>query len=143
MKSVWRDGKIAGLIAWAPARPALFDVACALEHTAPFRDDEECARWLRYPRPPSHRCRIEVFHGACSIADPENVSALVAQQQRTVAATCADLARRSIEPQATLARDGHLAKAGPTSPGPRPAASSSQPGRRPTRQAVSRCSPPG
>ena len=70
VKSVWRDGKIAGLIAWAPARPALFDVACALEHAAPFRDDEECARWLRYPRPPSRRCRIEVFHGACSIADP-------------------------------------------------------------------------
>ena len=70
VKSVWRDGKIAGLIAWAPARPALFDVACVLEHAAPFRDDEECARWLRYPRPPSRRCRIEVFHGACSIADP-------------------------------------------------------------------------
>ena len=73
----------------------------ALEHAAPFRDDEECVRWLRYRRPPSPRRRIEVFHGACSIADPENVSALVAQQQRTVAATCADLARRGIEPQAT------------------------------------------
>ena len=75
---VWRDGEVAGLIDWDHARPAppLFDVAYALEYAAPFRDDTECVRWLRYPAPP-------------------------------------------------------------------PAACSSQPGRRPTRQAVSRCSSPG
>jgi hypothetical protein len=35
--------------------PRLHDAACALEHTAPFGDDAECVRWLRYPEPPDRR----------------------------------------------------------------------------------------
>ena len=110
--TVWRDGDIAGLIDWDHARPAppLFDVAYALEYAAPFRDDEECVRWLGYPRPPGRRRRIEVFCGAYGIAVPADTGALVAKQQRAVAATCADLAHRGIEPQATWVRDGHLAR---------------------------------
>lgn len=41
---------------------------------------------------------------------PASDSALTAQQQRLAAATCADLACRGIEPQATWARDSHLAE---------------------------------
>jgi Phosphotransferase enzyme family len=81
--TVWRDGDIAGLIGWDHARPAppLFDVAYALEYAAPFRDNEECVRRLRYPAPPDRR-RIEVFCDAYGIAVPADIGALVAKQQR-------------------------------------------------------------
>lgn len=107
---VWRDGRVAGLIDWDHARPAspLFDVAYALEYAAPFRADEECARWLRYPGPPDRRRRIEVFCDAYGMAVPDDVRACVAWQQRLVAASCAAIARRGIEPQATWVREGYL-----------------------------------
>jgi hypothetical protein len=55
---VWRAGwgaHPAGILDWDCARPAprLHDVAYALEYMAPFRDDTECLRWLRYPEPPT------------------------------------------------------------------------------------------
>ena len=92
------------------ARPAppVFDVAYALEYAAPFRDDEECVRWLRYPEPPDRRRRIEVFCDAYGMAVPADVAACVADQQRMTAATCAALALRGVEPQATWIREGHL-----------------------------------
>ena len=62
----------------------------------------------RPARPPSPD--RGVFCNAHGIAAPENASALVAEQQRMVSATCADLARRSIELPATWTRDGHLAQ---------------------------------
>lgn len=110
--AVWRDGRPVALIDWDHARPArpLFDVAYALEYAAPFRDDEECVRWLRYPVPPDRRRRIAVFCDAYGTAAPASARALVAKQQRTTAATCANLARRGIEPQATWVREGHLAQ---------------------------------
>jgi hypothetical protein len=110
--AVWHDGHPAALIDWDHARPAspLFDVAYALEYAVPFRDDEECVRWLRYPAPPDRRRRIEVFCDAYGMTAPADVSALVANQQRTTTATCAELARRGIEPQATWVREGHLAR---------------------------------
>jgi hypothetical protein len=66
---IWRGGDVVGLIDWDHARPArpLFDVAYGLEYAAPFRDDAECVRWLRYPEPPDRRRRIEVFCDACGI----------------------------------------------------------------------------
>ena len=107
---VWRGSDVAGLIDWDHARPAtpLFDVAYGLEYAAPFRDDEECVRWLRYPGPPDRRRRIEVFCDAYGVAVPGDVGARVARQQRAVAANCAALARRGIEPQATWVSQGHL-----------------------------------
>lgn len=106
----WRDGDVVGLIDWDHARPAepLFDVAYGLEYAAPFRDDEECVRWLRYPGPPDRRRRIEVFCDAYGIPVPDDVSGCVARQQRAVAATCEALARCGIEPQATWVRQGFL-----------------------------------
>ncbi|HEX5189709.1 MAG TPA: aminoglycoside phosphotransferase family protein [Streptosporangiaceae bacterium] len=108
--TVWRGREIAGLIDWDMARPAPpdFDVAYALEYAAPFRDDEECVRWLRYPEPPDRRRRIEVFCDAYGMAVPADVAACVADQQRMTAATCAALARLGVEPQSTWIREGHL-----------------------------------
>jgi hypothetical protein len=42
------------MLAWDYARPAppMFDVAYALD-VAPFCEDAECLRWLRYPPPPT------------------------------------------------------------------------------------------
>ncbi|HLH59486.1 MAG TPA: aminoglycoside phosphotransferase family protein [Streptosporangiaceae bacterium] len=109
---VWRGGEVAGLVDWDHARPAtpLFDVAYGLEYAAPFRDDQECARWLGYPGPPDRRRRIAVFCEAYGMPVPGDVRAAVAGQQRTVAATCEALARRGIEPQATWVRNGYLAQ---------------------------------
>jgi aminoglycoside phosphotransferase (APT) family kinase protein len=107
---VWQGDDIVGLIDWDHARPAapLFDVAYALEYVAPFRDDEECVRSLRYPSPPDRRRRIEVFCEAYGIAVPDDVTSLVAEEQRTVFITCEALGRHGIEPQATWIREGHL-----------------------------------
>ena len=107
---MWRGDEIAGLIDWDHARPAppLFDVAYALEYAAPFRDDEECVRWLRYPVPPDRRRRIEVFCAAYGVPVPADIVARVAAQQRLVRDTVADLARRGVEPQAGWVAAGHL-----------------------------------
>ena len=107
---VWRGDEIAGLVDWDMARPASpdFDIAYALEYAAPFRSDEECMRWMRYPEPPDRRRRIEVFCAAYGLPVPDDIASRVADQQRVTAATCAALARRGIEPQTTWARDGYL-----------------------------------
>jgi aminoglycoside phosphotransferase (APT) family kinase protein len=107
---IWRVNDVVGLIDWDHARPArpLFDVAYGLEYAAPFRDDAECVRWLRYPGPPDRRRRIEVFCDAYGASVPDDVSACVAWQQRLVAASCAAVARCGIEPQATWVREGYL-----------------------------------
>jgi hypothetical protein len=108
--AVWRGDEIAGLIDWDMARPAspLFDIAYALEYAAPFRDDQECMRCMRYQEPPDRRRRIEVFCAAYGVQVPDDIGARVAEQQRLTAATCAALARRGTEPQATWAREGYL-----------------------------------
>ena len=108
--TVWRGDEVAGLIDWDMARPAapLFDIAYALEYAAPFRADEECMRWMRYPDPPDRRRRIEVFCAAYGVPVPDGIAACVADQQRVTAESCAALARRGIEPQATWAREGYL-----------------------------------
>jgi hypothetical protein len=106
---VWRGGQIAGLLDFDHARPAppLFDIAYALEYAAPFRDDDECLRWLGYRRPPDRRRRIDVFCEAYGAAVPD-VADRVAEQQRFVLERCEALGRQGIEPQATWIRDGYL-----------------------------------
>lgn len=107
---VFQGDDIVGLIDWDHARPAqpLFDVAYALEYAAPFRDDEECVRWLRYTSRPDRRRRIEIFCDAYGIAVPDDVVACVIEQQRSILSTCEALGRRGVEPQATWIRAGHL-----------------------------------
>ena len=100
---VWQGERIVGLIGFDHARPAppLFDIAYALEYAAPFRDDSECLRWLRYPRPPDRRRRIEIFCDTYGIAVPADITGRVAWQQRLVLEHCQALARQGIEPQVT------------------------------------------
>ena len=43
-----------------PGKP-LDDIAYALEYSVPFRSDEECVRWLKYPEPPNRAKRMTVF----------------------------------------------------------------------------------
>ncbi|MFB4197274.1 hypothetical protein [Streptomyces carpaticus] len=52
-----------GVLDWEYARPPprLFDVAPALEHVAPFRNDPAYPQWLHYPEPPDWRRRLAVF----------------------------------------------------------------------------------
>ena len=107
---VWRGHRIVGLLDFDHARPAppIADVAYALEYAAPFRDDQECLRWLSYPEPPDRRRRIEIFCEAYGIAVPGDIVGLVAEQQRFGLQHCEALGRQGIEPQATWARDGYL-----------------------------------
>jgi aminoglycoside phosphotransferase (APT) family kinase protein len=107
---VWRGEQVVGLIDFDHARPAppIFDIAYALEYAAPFRDDAECLRWLRYPGPPDRRRRIEIFCDAYGIAVPGDIVDRVAWQQRLVMRNCETLARQGIEPQATWVRGGYL-----------------------------------
>jgi hypothetical protein len=57
---VWHGTRPVGILDWDYAWPhrRLHDVAYALEYVAPFRDDHECVRWLRYPAPPDRRRRL-------------------------------------------------------------------------------------
>jgi hypothetical protein len=107
---VWRDHRPVGLIDWDFAHPAapLHDVAYALEYAAPFRDDAEALRWLRYPEPPNRRRRVELFCAAYGLTSTDGIVDAVADAQRATRAIAADLAARGHEPQATWAANGHL-----------------------------------
>ncbi|MDT0343292.1 aminoglycoside phosphotransferase family protein [Streptomyces litchfieldiae] len=107
---VWRDGRPVGLIDWDYARPAppLHDVAYALEYTAPFRDDAEAVRWLRYPAPPDRRGRLERFRAAYGLASADGLVDAVIEVQRGTADLCRRLAAAGREPQATWAAEGYL-----------------------------------
>ena len=82
---VWRDGAPVGIIDWDDARPApaLDDVAYALEYAAPFRDDPECLRWLRYDEPPDRRARIAIFAEAYGLASTDGLVDRVIAMQRS------------------------------------------------------------
>ena len=60
---VWDRGTPVGLIDWdfAHPGPARDDVSYALRFAAPFVDDEQAARWMRYPAPPHRAHRIDIF----------------------------------------------------------------------------------
>ncbi len=68
---VWEAGRPVGLLDFEFAGPAaaLTDVAFALEYSVPFRDDEQCLRWLAYPSPPDRRARLETFAEAYGLSE--------------------------------------------------------------------------
>ncbi|MEU9266527.1 aminoglycoside phosphotransferase family protein [Streptomyces sp. NPDC048251] len=107
---VWQGDRPVGIIDWDFARPAprLHDVAYALEYVAPFRDDAECLRWLRYPAPPDRRLRLEQFCGAYGLDSTVGVVDAVIAGQRANADLVCWLAEQGHEPQATWAADGLL-----------------------------------
>ncbi|UED88696.1 aminoglycoside phosphotransferase family protein [Streptomyces profundus] len=113
---VWDGADPVGLLDWDYARPAApaHDVAYALEYAAPFRDDEECLRWLRHPAPPDRRHRVEVFADAYGLDSTDGldstgglVDAVIDVQEQT-ATLVADLAERGQEPQRGWVADGRL-----------------------------------
>ncbi|WP_052852876.1 aminoglycoside phosphotransferase family protein [Streptomyces avicenniae] len=107
---VWRGAAPVGILDWDYARPSrrLHDVAYALEYTAPFRDDAECLRWLRYPEPPDRRRRLELFATAYGLTSTAGlVNAVIDVQQETIEQV-RGLAERGNQPQVHWVAEGHL-----------------------------------
>jgi len=112
--AVFRDGVPVGLIDFDYARPApvRFDIAYALQYVAPFRDDEDCTRWLRYPDVPDRLRRMAVFvdeYGADAIGGPTDLASLAASVidvQREILASDERFAAAGVEPQRTWVAEG-------------------------------------
>lgn len=107
---VWQGHRPVGIIDWDFARPGarLLDVAYALQYVAPFRDDAECTRWLRFPRPPDRRRRLELFCAAYGLSSTEVVVDAVIAEQRANAERVRRLAAAGHEPQCTWVAEGYL-----------------------------------
>lgn len=107
---VWRDGQPIGLLDFEFARPAppLTDVAYALEYSVPFRDDEECLRWLRYRAAPDRRARLETFADAYGLSETVGLAQAVVENQREGIAHVRQLAAAGREPQVRWVSEGYL-----------------------------------
>lgn len=106
--TVWRDGRAVGLLDWdlAGPRPARYDVAYALEYTAPFRSDEEATMWLAHPEPPDRARRMRVFAEAYGLTSTDGlVDAVIEEQEATLRTTLA-LAERGLHPHVEWVEDG-------------------------------------
>jgi RimJ/RimL family protein N-acetyltransferase len=107
---VWRDGQPVGLIDFEFARPAppLTDVAYALEYSVPFRDDEDCLRWLGYRAPPDRRARLETFADAYGLPETIGLPQAVVENQRAGIDHVRRLAAAGREPQTRWVAEGYL-----------------------------------
>ena len=106
--TVWRDGRPVGLLDWdqAAPRPALHDVAYALEYTAPFRSDEDAMADIGFEAPPDRRARIRLLAEAYGLASTDGlVDAVIAEQEETLRLTLA-LAARGLQPHAQWVAEG-------------------------------------
>ncbi|GAB3810860.1 aminoglycoside phosphotransferase family protein [Micromonospora zhanjiangensis] len=107
---VWRGTRPVGILDWDyawPARP-VHDVAYALEYVAPFRADDECVRWLRYPAPPDRRRRLERFAEAYGLTSTAGLVDEVIDQQQLVLERTRQLAAEGCEPQVSWQASGAL-----------------------------------
>lgn len=112
---VWDNDAPVGLIDWdfAHPGPARDDVTDALRFVAPFVDDVQAVRWMRYPAPPCRGRRIALFLQAYG-ADDGSVTVVddvLAGLQRTIGLVAA-LAAAGREPQVTWVADGWLDRLG-------------------------------
>ncbi|MGW3297761.1 aminoglycoside phosphotransferase family protein [Streptomyces xiamenensis] len=107
---VWRGADPVGILDWDYARPAdrLHDIAYALEYVDPFRDDVACLRWLRYPRPPDRRRRMELFAAAYGLTSAAGLAQAVIDVQERTIEQVRQLAERGIQPQAYWVAAGYL-----------------------------------
>jgi len=98
---VWHGTTPVGILDWDYAWPhrRLHDVAYALEYVAPFRDDAECLRALRYPAPPDRHRRIDTFAAAYGLTDTTGLVEEVIDQQQEVLDRCVRLAAEGRQPQ--------------------------------------------
>ena len=107
---VWDGGRPVGLLDFDFAGPAppLTDVACGLEYSVPFRDDEECLRWMAYPSPPDRRGRLEVFAEAYGLSETVGLVERVVARQRDGIGQVHRLAAAGRQPQARWVAEGYL-----------------------------------
>ncbi|WP_203932731.1 aminoglycoside phosphotransferase family protein [Virgisporangium ochraceum] len=107
---VWRGTEPVGIIDWdyALPHPPLWDVAYALEYVAPFRDDAECLRSLRYPAPPDRRARLERFATAYGLTDLTGLADAVIDQQQSVLDWSLRLADEGHQPFLAWRGSGHF-----------------------------------
>ncbi len=107
---VWNGTEPVGLLDWeytSPGPPRR-DLAYALQYAVPFRDDEECLRWLRYPEPPDRRRRLEIFAEAYGLTSTDGLVDDVIEIQHLTWATVRSLAEQGFERQIALVADGEF-----------------------------------
>lgn len=107
---VWQGEQPVGILDWDYARPGsrTHDVAYALEYVAPFRDDPECLRWLRYPGPPDRRHRLELFATTYGLTSVSGLVDAVIGVQRDGIEQVRRLADAGHQPQVDWVANGHL-----------------------------------
>ncbi|MBE8525276.1 phosphotransferase [Amycolatopsis sp. H6(2020)] len=107
---VWQGEQATGILDWDYARPGtrLHDVAHALEYVAPFRDDAECLRWLRCPRPPDRRHRLKLFASGYGLTSTSGLVDAVIETQRDGIEQVRKLAGAGYQPQVDWVADGLL-----------------------------------
>lgn len=110
--TVWRGDAIVGLLDWdqAAPRPAIHDVAYALEYAVPFRGDEDAMADIGFPAPPDRARRMRVFAEAYGLPGTDGlVDAVLAEQEETLRATLA-VAARGLQPHADWVANGFVAE---------------------------------
>jgi len=107
---VWDGNKPVGLLDFEYARPGdpLNDVAYACEYFAPFRDDAECLRWLRYPEPPDRRRRLLIFAESYGLSSADGLVDRVIAVQSDMRVRVARLADEGFPRQVDLVAAGYL-----------------------------------
>ena len=107
---VWQGIRPVGLLDWEYANLASprQDIAYALEYMAPFRSDETCMQWLRYPDPPNRRSRLELFAEAYGLSSTDGLADDVVAVQRAGVDTVRRLADEGHERQVAMVADGEL-----------------------------------
>jgi hypothetical protein len=107
---VWRGTQPMGILDWeyAHVAPAWEDVAYALEYVVPFRSDEDCLGWLRYPAPPDRRRRLELFAEAYGLTSTEGLVDRVIAVQRAGLDLVGRLAAEGHERQIAMVEAGEL-----------------------------------
>ncbi|MFI0446640.1 phosphotransferase [Actinomadura sp. 6N118] len=107
---VWRGARPVGILDWDYVRPAhrMHDIAYALEYVAPFRDDAECLRWLRYTQPPDRRHRVEAFAATYGLTSTTGLIDAVIDVQQDGIDQVRRLADAGYQPQARWVADGLL-----------------------------------
>lgn len=108
--TVWEGERPVGIIDFDMAGPraAVYDIAYALEYVAPFRDDQHCLRWLRYPAPPNRAARLETFARAYGLSSGKGLYEQVLAVQASGLQEVALLASRGVQPQQQWVEEGHL-----------------------------------
>jgi len=107
---VWQGEQPTGILDWDYARPGprMHDVAYASEYVVPFRDDAECLRSLRYPRPPDRRHRLELFAGSYGLTSTSGLVDAVIETQRDGIGQVRELADAGHQPQVDWVAGGLL-----------------------------------